>query len=337
MDLRDLGEFGLIREISKQFPRADPKVIKGIGDDCAVTELDDKNYLLSTTDTLIEDVHFSLQYISASLLGERSVAVSLSDIAAMGGTPHYLLISLAIPGKLESQFVTLFYEGVRKQTEPFSVELIGGNTAFSPDRVVISTFVLGIVPKGEVVYRNGASQGDLVYVTGTLGDAALGLKILKKSQRQAFENSPYGSAVKAYLKPEARLEMGRELARKGLATAMIDVSDGLLRDMRHIMQASHVGARLEFERIPRSSALKKHLGENPGDADLPMSGGEDYELLFTSPHSLAHDVEEAARELSCQVSCIGKVVPSKEGLTVIDEKGKSIAFKKEGFDHFKQE
>lgn len=337
MDLRQLGEFGLIREINKQFSVTDPKVFKGIGDDAAVTELDNKSYLLSTTDTLIEDVHFSLTYISPFLLGQRSVSVSLSDIAAMGGTPEYLLVSLALPEKLEAEFVALLYKGIKKQIESFSVKLIGGNTSFSPDKIVITTFVLGVVPKKEVACRDGAKEGDFVYVTGTLGDSALGLKVLQSLKGDNIESSPYCEAIMAHLNPIPRLEMGRALAKKGSVSAMIDVSDGLLQDLRHLTEESNMGARIEASKIPTSPAFKKYLKKNPEDNVLSFAGGEDYELLFTSPPSLAGEVNKVAKNLSCQVSCIGEIVPSKEGVKVLDEEGCPLTFEKRGFDHFIKE
>lgn len=336
MNLRELGEFGLIGEIIKQFPQTNPKVLKGIGDDAAVTELDDKNYLLSTTDTLIEDVHFSLTYISPFLLGQRSVSVSLSDIAAMGGTPKYLLVSIALPQKTEAEFVTLVYKGVKEQIESFSVELIGGNTSFSPDKIIISTFLLGVVPKREVVCRDGAKEGDIVYATGTLGDSALGLKILQRFKGHDFESSPYREAIMAHLQPVPRVEMGRSLAKKRLATAMIDVSDGLLQDLKHLTEDSNMGARIEASKIPISPTFKKHLRKNPEDKVLSFAGGEDYELLFTSPPSFADKVERVAKKLSCQVSCMGEIIPSKEGVKVLDDNGMPLSFKEEGFNHFRQ-
>ena len=334
MDLRELGEFGLIREINKQFSVTDPKVLKGIGDDAAVTELDNKSYLLSTTDTLIEDVHFSPAYTSPFLLGQRSVSVSLSDIAAMGGKPEYLLVSLALPKKLEAEFVTLLYNGIKKQIESFSVKLIGGNTSFSPDKIVITTVVLGVVPKKEVVCRDGANEGDFLYVTGTLGNSALGLKVLEGLKGGNIESSPYGEAVMAHLNPVPRLEMGRTLAKKGLPSAMIDVSDGLLQDLKHLTEESNMGAWIEASKVPTSPIFKKHLRKNPEDNVLSFTGGEDYELLFTSAPSLADEVNKVAKKLSCQVSCIGEIVSSKEGVKVLDEEGSPLTFEKRGFDHF---
>ena len=196
--------------------------------------------------------------------------------------------------------------------------------------------MIGQVPKREVILRDGAKEGEIVYFTGTLGDSALGLKILKGFKGQDFESSPYREAIRAHLEPKPRVKIGRALAEKGLATAMIDVSDGLLQDLKHLTEESNMGARIEASKIPISPTFKKHLRKNPEDNVLSFAGGEDYELLFTSPPSFADKVEAVAKKLSCQVSCIGEIMPSKEGVKVLDDNGMPLSFKEEGFNHFRQ-
>ncbi|MFQ5901701.1 MAG: thiamine-phosphate kinase [Thermodesulfobacteriota bacterium] len=338
MDIRKLGESGLIKEIAQEISFSDPKVIMGVGDDAAVTEVESNEYLLSTVDTLIEDVHFSLYYTSASLLGRKAVTVSLSDIAAMGGTPNYILVSIAIPDKIESNFVSLLYKGIKEQADSYSVRVIGGDTLSSPDKLIVSIFMLGKVSRRQVVFRNGAKEGDKIYVTGTVGDSALGLKILKQGCHYNgldIDKSPYRQATLAHIDPKPRVEIGKVLAERGLATAMIDISDGLLKDMRHITEESGVGANIYLSKLPLSTALKKHLVETPEDLTLPLSGGEDYELLFTSSPSLSYKVEATSRELRCPISYIGDIVSPTKGTNVIGKDGKNILIKYEGFDHFR--
>ncbi|MFQ5900115.1 MAG: thiamine-phosphate kinase [Thermodesulfobacteriota bacterium] len=334
MNLKELGEFGLIKKIAEGISFSGREVIRGIGDDTAVTQPDSDGYLLSTVDTLIEDVHFSLTYTSPSLLGRKAVTASLSDIAAMGGTPKYILVSIAIPDNIESEFISLLYKGIKEQAGPYGVRIIGGDTTSSPERLVISIFMLGDVPGGQAIFRDGAQEGDRIYVTGTLGDSALGLKILKEGASD-IDDSPYREVILAHIDPQPRVAVGRTIAEREIATAMIDISDGLLKDLKHITEESRVGARIEFSRLPTSDVLKRYLIEAPEDKTLPLTGGEDYELLFTSPPSLSCKVEETAKELGCPCSYIGDIVSLSKGVTVMDEDERPIFFKYEGFDHFR--
>ncbi len=335
MDLHRIGEFGLIREITQNFLYyEDPEVIKGIGDDAAVTLIDRDRCLLSSVDTLVEGVHFSLAYTPPSILGRRCVSVSVSDIAAMGGTPRYLLLSLGIPSRrdIDLAFLKALYRGVGEAMETYGMRLIGGNVASSPERLVLAATILGEVRKDRVVLREGARPGDRIYVTGTIGDAALGLRLLQRGIR----DGRYHQAIKKHLEPVARLSEGRRLADEGLVTAMIDISDGLLADLSHIMEGSGLGARIYLSRLPLSEDFISYLTDHPKEMDLALRGGEDYELLFTAPPSVDRRIGEIALEMGCQITCIGEMVKERE-LIVVGEDGRPLSISIKGFDHLRED
>lgn len=334
MELRELGELRLIRKLMSQFSPAHPLVVKGIGDDAAVTVLDSNRYLLATTDMLVEGIHFSLTYTTPYLLGKRAVTISLSDIAAMGGTPTFLLTSIAIPTYISTEFIDIFYKGVKERCNEFDTNLIGGNTS-SSERVVIGVSMLGEVKREQVVFRCGARVGDLICTTGYHGDSALGLKIWREKGGKEITDPFLKDAMLEHLDPTPRVREGRLIGERRLATAMIDVSDGLILDLRHIAEASGVGARVWLDKVPISTALKRHLLDHPEDIQLPLAGGEDYELIFTTSPDNISRIDELAKEVTIPITTIGEIVPEKEGIKVLDEKGATIPLTIEGFEHFR--
>lgn len=248
--------------------RAD--VVQGIGDDVAVVEMG-KKFLLITTDILIEDIHFERSWIDPYRLGEKALAVNLSDIAAMGGIPKYFLVSLGLPKTLPFSFVSLFYRGLKEMARRFQVDLIGGDTSLA-QKIIINICLIGEGKKGDLLFRNGAKVGDDLYVSGTLGDAALGLKIL---QDKGAKRKSRG-LINKHLSPTPRIELGQTLGRKKIASAMIDVSDGLLSDTLHILEESKVGARIWEDRIPLSTLYRRWGPPYSKDPyRIALAGGED--------------------------------------------------------------
>jgi thiamine-monophosphate kinase len=328
--LRQIREFGLIGRIRKWMATSDPAIIMGMGDDVAVIGMGGK-VLLVTTDILIEDVHFKRAWIDPYHLGKKALAVNLSDIAAMGGIPKYFLISLGLPKDLPLSFVTSFYRGLKDGARRFRMDLIGGDTSVSR-KIIINICVLGEGRKGDLLFRNGARVGDDLFVSGTLGDAALGLKVLQE------KGSKGGSKrlIEKHLSPSPRVELGQAIARNHWATSMIDVSDGLLIDLTHLLEESKVGARISEDRIPLSWPYKKCIHSFSRDPrQLALSGGEDYELLFTAPPKMRKRISNLARLLEIPITHIGDVLPQKEGLRVIRADGKEYSPSRLGFEHFK--
>lgn len=273
-DLRSLGEFGMIDRIRDMFPCDD--VCKGIGDDCAIMPGPDGKHTLVSSDMLIEGTHFLLGDISARQLGWKSLAVNLSDIAAMGGTPRASFLSIALPSNLPSSWVKEFLEGYREISSRYSTLLLGGDTCASPDRLCISVTVTGECEAGKAVLRSGAKVGDLICVSGPLGESAAGLRvILDGRSRSAYDEYLVG---RHYL-PTPRIEEGKILASCPGVHSMMDISDGLASDIRHIMKESGVGAEIEVDRVPLGSG-KFGPDCHPSIEDA-LEGGEDYELLFT--------------------------------------------------------
>ncbi|MFQ5585966.1 MAG: thiamine-phosphate kinase [Thermodesulfobacteriota bacterium] len=333
MKLSEIGERGLIRFLSHEFTIDHPRVVEGVGDDASVILQDEKKCLLATTDVLIEGIHFSHSYTEPYLLGKKAVSTSLSDIAAMGGAPTFLLLSLSLPPETSMEYLHAFYRGVRKRMDEFGVVLIGGNTSSSHEGMTIGVVVLGEVPRDEVVCRKGASPGDLLYVTGQVGDAALGLELLKTAAMES-EKIAQNRAVMRHLDPTPRSRVGRLIAERRLATAMIDISDGLLRDLHHLTEASGCGATLSLPRLPLSSQVRDRITSNPDDIRLPLAGGEDYELLFSASPKKTRSIQSLAGEAELPITSIGSIVPKEKGVVVVDKDGELVPIRDKGYDHF---
>jgi thiamine-monophosphate kinase len=327
------SELQLIARLAEIFGAAPPEVALGIADDCAALDLGGPDYLLWTLDTLVEGVHFDLAYTPLILLGRKSLAVNLSDIAAMGGKPAYALLSLAWPPGRDLAPALEFGEGLAACARDYDVTVIGGDTVSSTLGVAVAVTVIGRVPKNEMLRRSGAKVGDLVYVTGTLGDSAAGLEILR--QNLEVDPSLREPLVRAHLDPRPQMAAGRLLAQAGLATACIDLSDGVATDLHHICRLSGVGARLAAENLPLSPgvrAVARMVGKDL--MELALQGGEDYRLLFTAAPAQASRVPETFAQAGLEApSGIGEISPGKEVVLITGKKEKIISGG--GFDHFR--
>ena len=327
MKLTELGEFALIATI-KEMAAAGADVIKGIGDDAAIMRPSPGMVALVTTDLLLEGVHFNLDFIDPYRLGRKAVAVNLSDMAACGGTPTAFLVSLATPAETDMAFVRSLYQGMLEQTQEFKVSLVGGDTSRG-EKLLISITLMGEAEEAKVIYRSGAKKGDHVFVTGALGDAALGLQLLKQGKKD-------GGLVQRHLAPVPRVREGREIACRGLATAMIDISDGLAADLGHIVEASSVGAEIRLSCLPLSEDYRKEVaGYNADTYALALTGGEDYELLFTAPEERTAAIQKLAQEMGIPITMIGEITDASHEMKIYREDGKEYRIEQWGHDHFK--
>ena len=329
MKLSRLGEFGLIQRIQTALP-VGRGVRIGVGDDAAWVD-NPVGSSLVTADLLIEGVHFDLKWISLFELGYKSLAVNLSDIAAMGGVAAYALLSLGIPADLDSREIDEFYRGVNALAQPNHVAVVGGDTNISK-LLIVSVCVLGHAPYHPIA-RSGASVGDDIYVTGTLGDSALGLKLLRQHKRRLKRNNA-AKLFERHHSPTPRLKTGLLLAKHRLATAMIDISDGLLQDLTHVCRASGTGALIREDHLPLSLAYRAFAGK--AGISYALSGGEDYELLFCARKQNRARVEKLRRRTSVMITRIGTCVSSKNGIVVVDSSEKPLAITHQGHDHFKK-
>ncbi len=337
MNISELGENGLIEAIRSEFSsQTHERLVAGIGDDTSVTTQNASAYLLTTTDTLVEGTHFSLSFTGPVDLGRKSLSVSLSDIASMGGKPLFFLVSLAIPGETPAKFMEELYQGLRSAALDSGSILVGGNTTSSANGLVITTTLLGEVPKEEVVLRSGARSGDRVFVTGELGSAAMGLKVLLKGEKgppgDVSGTDGYDEAIRSFLNPTPRLMAGRLLAKKGLVSSMIDVSDGLAGDAGHISGESKVSIEIEHEKVPVSKPLYEL---DKSVKDLALNGGEDYELLFTVPEDKVKALDDIKGELGTTVTEIGRVTGGM-GVRVISGDGSEVNLLRAGYEHFRK-
>ncbi len=333
MKITSLGEFGLIEKISKSAIRSSSAVIAGIGDDAAVLKVSGSSLLLVTTDMLIEGVHFDLSYTDFYSLGWKSAAVNLSDIGAMGGIPRFCLTSLAIPAAFSVEQISEFYRGFNTVIRAHRTALVGGDTCSSKHGFTVSVTVLGEVEKTRVVTRAGAKPGDRIFVTGGVGDSAAGLEILKRdlkgSAARHAMNGP-GTLIEAHLRPSPRMKWGRMIALSRCAHAMIDISDGLSSDLGHICEQSGVGAVIEAWKIPLSLSLRKtavHLAHKP--VHYALSGGEDYELLFTVPAEKLRKL----RSLDIPLYEIGEITRNR-AMLILNQDGKKKQLRPTGYNHF---
>ncbi len=334
MKVSELGEFGLIDLLTGMISTSQNKsaaayqnLIIGIGDDAAAWKGDSATQL-ATTDSLFQDVHFRLSTTPWYELGWKALAVNLSDIAAMGGVPEYAVVSLALPPDTEVDDVKALYQGMIELAQRFEVALIGGDTCRAP-LVSITITVLGSArdKDGRMLTRSAARPGDKIAVTGALGAAAAGMEMLDKKLQLDAESSR--QLRQAFLQPEPRVAEGQQLVALGVKAA-IDISDGLISDLKHVCEASRVGARVEVERIPVAPAVRANFKDRA--LALATAGGEDYELLFTASEEKIAKVKTA---LSCPVTTIGEIVAEGPGnVVMVDAHGAPVDLEKSGWEHF---
>jgi thiamine-monophosphate kinase len=316
-------EFELIAQYFK-VPARRRDVLLGIGDDAAVLEVPPGSSLVATTDTLVAGVHFPSQ-TSPEDLGHKALAVSLSDLAAAGAEPAWVTLALTLP-EVNEAWLAAFSTGLGRLLESSGAELVGGDTTRGPLSVTLQA--LGLVPEGRELRRSTAVVGDSVFVTGCLGDAALGLAALQG--RVALSEPALAYCVGRLNRPSPRIEAG--IALRGVAHALIDISDGLLADLEHILTASGVGADLRLEEVPLSVPVKTWL-EAGGDWDTVLAGGDDYELLFTAPESVRPALEAAFRRIDCPLRHIGRI-EAEPGLRLWRPDGAEHRAGRTGYDHF---
>ena len=318
-----LTEFSLIERFFNAQTSSRDDVVIGIGDDAAVLNVPADQQLVAAVDTLVAGVHFPVN-ASAASLGHKALAVNLSDLAAMGARPTWALLALTLP-TIDEVWVKEFAAGFFALARRFNVALVGGDTTQGPLSVSVQLF--GCVPKGQAIQRRGAQSGDQIFVTGTLGDAGLALR-----QILADDDCPEALALRLHM-PEPRVHLGEGL--RGLATAAIDVSDGLLADLGHILSRSNVGARVRADHVPRSAAFQAVLSSANDDwYALPLSAGDDYELCFTVPLSHSAAVHGLADRLQCVVTHIGEIV-AEPGLKCVHEDGSAYVDHGRGYEHFR--
>jgi len=347
MRIEQLGEFGLIERIRAALPAPGPGVVVGIGDDVAVLKESGsapagtggtQGVWLATCDVQVEGAHFLRAATPARSLGRKALAINLSDIASAGGVPRYALVSLGLPGDLEVAFIDELYAGLREEGNEFGVDVVGGNISRCRLGIFIDVFLLGEAIRDNVVLRSGASVGDLIMVTGSVGDAAAGVSLLLNPELEKIADESYAEHARSRRdRPTPRVREGALIGSLRQASAMIDVSDGIAGDLRHICEKSGVSFRLQSDMLPVSPANRALSIAARGDEwHFALHGGEDYELLFTAPRGTA---EELARRVTSDtgtpVSVIGEIVPEADRPALVLPDGISRPLEESGWDHFK--
>jgi len=331
--VKDLGEFGFIRSITNGCVNNNEEVIQGIGDDCAVIGPFGDKVLLITTDLLAENIHFILDKIPPEHIGEKAIGVNLSDIAAMGGRPRHAFISIAMPPSFPVAALDALYRGMKQMCKRFGVNILGGDTSASSGTLFINIAVTGVAHKDKVLYRKGASAGDMVYVCGTLGASAAGLKILK-GEIPANE-ALWPTLVLAHTRPRPLVAEGIVIGSSALASAMIDISDGLVADLGHICRQSGVGAEIHEDSLPLSEALVNLADQYHLDPiEFALTGGEDYSLLVTVPDSNTRQFEQLlVKETGTRPVAIGRITKAN-GVRCIRADGRERTLEASGYEHF---
>jgi len=333
--LSEFGEFALIElihDITSKFKNLQQtswqQLLIGIGDDTAAWQ-GDNHIQLATTDSMVQGTHFDLNNITWEELGWKAMAVNLSDIAAMGGTPKYALLSVALPGELEVENVAQFCHSTASLAAKFGVAIVGGNVSTAPN-IVITITVFGSSKTRSILKRSTATPGEQIAVTGSLGLSAAGLKMFK--EKTNLDAQTAGILRKAHLQPVPRIKEGQILAQHGVKTA-IDISDGLIADLEHICEASKVGAKIKVAQVPVHPLVKANF---PDYRELALYGGEDYELLFTADRNIIAQVRKA---LNYPIAIIGDIVEEAlpDRITLLDQKGNTIPANNRGWEHFRSE
>jgi thiamine-monophosphate kinase len=332
----EIGEFSLIDRIGKILPATGARdLLIGIGDDTAVIRMDKRRALLVTCDIQVEGRHFRFDRITPYQLGRRAMAVNISDIASMGGKPTFALVSLGLPGDFPVASYDRLFEGMRDELLCYGARIVGGNLARTEDVLVVDITLMGENDLSRVMTRGGARVGDRVFVTGRLGASGAGFQALKVFGKNV--PARYRHLVACHLVPTPRVTLGRRISRAGVATAMIDLSDGLAGDLFHICTRSRVGAEIYPDRLP----LPERIGEIAARSgksviDLALHSGEDYELLFTAPPGVpARTIRSLSRDSGISITEIGKIVGRKGGYCLVDSQGIRTPLTPAGWDHFR--
>ncbi len=337
--LSELGEFGLITHLTQYFTPQNASTVKGVGDDAAVLKSTKKQRLI-TTDLLIEGVHFDLSYMPLKHLGYKAVMVNLSDVYAMNGVAEQITVSIAVSNRFTLEALEELYAGIQLACKTYKVDLIGGDTTSSTKGMLISVTAIGTAEKQDIVYRNGAKPTDLIVVSGDLGAAYLGLQVLER-EKQVFQVDPknqpdldnYTYLIERQLKPEARKDIAgilKELEVK--PTSMIDISDGLSSEIMHICSQSKVGCKIYEDKIPLDPQVISTCEEFEMDSTMvALSGGEDYELLFTVPIS---DFEKI--KSNPNLSIIGHITDKNDGMNLVTRANQEIELKAQGWNALKE-
>lgn len=320
------SEFQFIENLKKKYS------LEKIGDDCAVLPKDSKTDLVITTDLLVEDIDFRLEWITPELLGNKTLSVSLSDVAAMGAKPVWAMVSIGIPEKLwKTDFLDRFYQDWLIVSKKFDIELVGGDISKTPDKIVIDSIVAGEVKKGKAILRSGAKVGDFIFVTGELGGAAAGLKLLEEGVRIDSAKSWQKSLIYKQLNPYPQVHSGKTFGENQIPSSMIDLSDGLSSDLAHLCRASKVGANIFADKIPFHKKLRAITKSFDEKLNLAVNGGEDFELLFTvNPKKNFHVKKFIQNGHFFQ---IGEITANAEIIRLITNE-KSQILESKGFRHF---
>lgn len=340
-ELEQLGEFGLIDQLTNKFEIKHPSTLKGIGDDAAVLKASDDEVRLISTDMLLEGIHFNLMYMPLKHLGYKAVSVNVSDICAMNGKAEQITVSLAVSNRFPVEALEELYEGIRAACDHYKVDLIGGDTTSSVSGLILSITVLGTAKKDKVTYRSGAKENDLLVVSGDLGGAYMGLQVLER-EKEVFKANPniqpdldgHDYILQRQLKPEARIDVIDILKElEVVPSSMIDVSDGLASEIMHLCKESAVGCHVYDEKLPidaTTSTTALDFNVNPNTA--AMNGGEDYELLFTISQA---DYQKVASNPNFTI--IGHITHQKDGMYLIDKNGAAVELQAQGWNHFNKE
>lgn len=329
MLVNQLGEEALIGRMRDIFAPTSGGVPLAIGDDAAVMTIPEDRQAVWTTDLVLEGVHFERSWLTPRDLGRRTLAVNLSDLAAMGAEPMSALFSLACSGEEKVEILLNVCHGLAEMALEEGTAVVGGDTSGSGAGLVLSVAAVGTVPEGRAVSRSGASVGDTIYVTAYPGKAAAGYKLLMAGQGEES-----AALCRAFIAPAPRLAAGKALAEMGVG-AMIDLSDGLARDLRHICAESGAGAEISMQRMPIDPELSRIADQQGWSVEeLILGGGEDYELLFTAGEELASGIAALSRELDLQISAIGEIWEAGSGVMLIGLNGASKPLGIKGFDHF---
>ncbi len=340
-ELGQFGEFGLIKHLTENIKLKQESTIKGVGDDAAVIDFQNKKTVV-TTDLLLEGIHFDLTYTPLKHLGYKSIVVNVSDVYAMNATPTQVTVSLGLSSKMSVEALDEFYEGIYAACAHYNVDLVGGDTSSSLTGLTISVTAMGVADKEKLAYRDGAKTNDLICVSGDLGGAYMGLQLLEREKRVYSDNpevqpdlSGYDYLLGRQLKPEARKEITELLAKLDVVpTSMIDISDGLSSEIKHICNQSKTGCRIYEDKVPvdpTTAMLAEEMGINPIVAAL--NGGEDYELLFTISQA---DYEKFGGQEDAKIYIVGHITDESKGCYLVTNADQEVELQAQGWNTIKE-